>query len=515
MVWEKIRMVIYKINCTILKNRRLYIIALLVGVCASVHAWNWWPLPYLGSQELGVKNQDSVDSLYYMAEVMGVASSGQYAPFFLQHNRNGNIAALPFSGNVSVGFYKPATAPTRWFDYDFGVQLTGRVAGGNTLVQGTGYFNQFYAHARLLFVDMTAGITPYHIGPQNDNLTSGGLLFSQNAHPLPRVTVGIERYTPIPGLYGYLEVRGGLTHAWMNDNQYVTGSYMHHAFAGARIGGKLPVRLSYEFHHVAQWGGYSPKYGDLGNDWHAFLNAVLARSGGSMAHDQLNAQGNHIGSQMLTLEVNHAGWHARAYWQTLFEDGPIRFMMRTMNLPDGLWGVHVCQDKWSFISGLTYEFLNTTDQSGPYHDRDGFVYGGADSYFTNGIYANGWNYFLRTIGSPYITSPLYDAIDKVGVSSDIPSQTTNNRVQMHFVGLHGDIYGYRYRLMASYAMNYGTYRLPQETTNTALLLEVSKHVEKAWGLDFSVSLASDIGSQFGNSLGVMVTVAKRGLIVNY
>ncbi len=492
---------------------------------SSLYAWEWWPLAVDFNEKVIPQSESSAtDTLFYTTEAIGVASSGDYAPFFLQSNRNGNISELPYSLNLSAGLVKPATQPQRWLDYDFAVQFTGRLAfthlEHHTLRSDlTAYFNQLYAHARLLFVDITAGIMPYHIGPQDDNLSSGGLLFSQNAHPLPRVSIGIDHYTPFPGLFGYLEVKGGLTHAWFADNQYVRNSYMHHAYAGARVGGKLPVRLSYEFHHVAQWGGSSPIYGDLGNDWDAFMNAVLARSGGSMRNDQINAHGNHIGSQILTLEFAYDGWKARAYWQTLFEDGPIIFMTHTMNLPDGLWGVHVTQDKWPFINGFTYEFLNTTDQSGPYHDLDGFVYGGADSYFTNGIYCNGWNYFLRTIGTPYITSPIYDAVDKGGISSSAPAQTTNNRVMMHFAGVRGDIFGYRYRLMASHAKNYGMYKRTYITSNTALLFEVSKHVEEAWGLDFSIGLAMDVGDQFvynagnnGAQVGVLFSVSKRGFI---
>ncbi len=464
-------------------------------------------MPYLGNPASEAKPEGSSDSLYYTADVIGVASSGQYAPFLLQTNRNGNIAASPFSGNLSAGIYKPATAPTRWFDYDFGVQLTGRIAGGNNLVQGTGYFNQLYAHARLAFVDITAGIKPYHMGPQDDELSSGGLLFSPNAHPLPRITIGIDDYVAFPGLFGYLEVKGGLTHGWFTDNEYVQNSYLHHAYAGARVGGKLPVRLAYEFHHVAQWGGTSPVYGDLGNDWHSFMNAVFAGSGGSMANDQLNAQGNHIGSQIISIEINPEKWQAIFYWQSMFEDGPIKFPTHATNRKDGLWGLHISLKKWPFINGFTYEYLHTTDQSGPYHDRDGLIYGGADNYFTNGIYKNGWNYYLRTIGTPYITSPLYNTNGEI--------YSLNTRIMAHFLGVRGNIFGYRYRVMASHVKNYGTYSQYQESNNKALLIEVTKQFEKVWGLEFSLSLATDIGNQFGNSFGTMLTIAKRGLITAY
>ena len=47
------------------------------------------------------------------------------------------------------------------------------------------------------------------------------------------------------------------------------------------------------------------------------------------------------------------------------------------------------------------------------------------------------------------------------------------------------------------------------------MLEVSKYIEKAWGLEFSVALAGDIGTQYGNQFGAMLTVRKRGLITQW
>ena len=70
-------------------------------------------------------------------------------------------------------------------------------------------------------------------------------------------------------------------------------------------------------------------------------------------------------------------------------------------------------------------------------------------------------------------------------------------------------------MIASYTRNWGTYRAQKTSQNTALMIEVKKHVEKAWGLDFGVRLAADFGSQFGNQFGALITVAKRGIIHSY
>ena len=492
-------------------RNKLLLIGLLfsVSVGARPLSWNWWPTGIRDSVTAGR------DTLRWTAGLSATASSGKYAPFWLQSNQNGDLSSSPYSGKLTAGIYKEAVHDERWWDYDFGVQLTGRVQSpipnssfATQRTYGTGYFNQLYAHLRLYIFDITAGIKPMIYETQDTALTMGSLVFSGNSQPLPRITIGIDRYVPFPGCYGYLEFKGGLTHAWMADQVYMRGSYMHHKFAALRIGGRLPVNISYEFHHAAQWGGISPVYGDIGSGWKDFQNVLMAHAGGVMRNDQANAQGNHVGSQQLMLTGKGQGWELSAYWQNFFEDN-FAFIGDGQNITDGLWGICLKQTRWPFIQGVTYEFLNTTDQSGPWHDRDGLCYAGNDSYYQNSVFQNGWNYFYRSMGTPFITSPLYNA--------DGTIHTLNSRVRVHHLGVRGDIYGYRYRLKASYARNYGNDVTSRavESTNTALLLELTKHVDKAWGLDFGLRLAADLGTQFGNQFGGQITIRKDGIITNW
>jgi len=442
------------------------------------------------------------DSIMYTAGIRVLGSSGETAPFWLQANRHGEISSLPHSGNIQLGVYKKATRPNRWYDYDFGVVLSGRIAGTQAYptprrIEGTGYFSLLYAHVRLYIVDITAGIKPFSIDLGDEDLSTGHLLFSNNVHPIPRLSIGIERWTAFPGLFGYVEIKGGLTHGWLDDhNTYVHKTMLHHKYIGGRIGGKLPVNLSYEFHHAAQWGGYSSSGIDHGNDWASYMNIFFGRKGGATRSDQLNVQGNHMLSQLLCLTVKGSGWHVDLFWQNIQEDGGISFIGGRANAADGRWGIYATQDKWPFISGFRFEILQTTDQSGPWHDRDGMVFGGVDNYYSNGTYGQGWTYFGRTIGSSLMT-PL------------------NNRVWAYHGGVKGDIYGFRYRVMVTYADNYGTYREPIRSHNTAVLLEVKKHVPQAWGMEFGLSLAGDFGNQYGNQFGAMLTICKKGIIHSY
>jgi len=481
--------------------------------------WEWWPLTATTSAR-----SEANDTLLYSAGVEAIASSGKYAPFWLQTNRNGRIAASPYGGYFNAGIIKPATCSDRWFDYDFAAELTlGAYSTGAAAPlrasrfpyynwqQGSVQINQLYAHARLFIVDITAGIRPHKGLISNPSLTSGGLMYSSNAMPMPGISIGIDEYTAFPGLYGYLEFKGHVEHNWISDQVYVQGAKLHYLYVGGRAGGSLPVNVSFEVEHVAQWGGYSPDYGDLGNNFGAWLNACLGRAGGSFANDQLNAQGNHILTQKWQIDVKWTNWIVSAYWQTLSEDNSKAFTGRGTNLADGLWGVCFEQKQWPYISAVTLEYVGTSDQTGPFHDQDGLIYAGNDEYYRNSVYKNGWNYFYRTIGTPFITSPIYNE-DGVIFSENL-------RCKAWYMGLEGDIYGFRWRAKASYAQNYGVYRngdLYEKTSrNTALLLEVNKRVEKAWGLEFGLRLGADFGTQFGNCFGAMLTIRKQGLITKW
>ena len=125
------------------------------------------------------------------------------------------------------------------------------------------------------------------------------------------------------------------------------------------------------------------------------------------------------------------------------------------------------------------------------------------------MFQNGWNYFYRTMGNPFLTSPLYN--------EDGTIYTLNSRVRVHHLGVRGDIYGFRYLAKVSYARNYGNDNTSRAelSHNTALLLEVHKQVEQAWGLDFGFRLAADFGTQWGNQIGAQLTISKRGLICKW
>ncbi len=492
-------------------------LAILLVLSVSAQAWDWWPLP--------MAEPDSCrDSLRYEFSVSAFAGSGQYSAFWMQSGEAGCVPMSPYGGSIRAALVKPATRPSRWFDYDFALDVIGTAHSALPVpeaFQQTGKFpvyqaqhggvtiHRCYAHVRLYIVDISAGVMPV-ADDMNSPLGSGSLLFSHNAPSMPSIRIGFDRWTPIPGLYGYAEVRGGIMLGWLTDHIGIHKGKLHYKWAGIQLGGRLPVNISYEIHHAAQWGGYSADYGDLGNDWNAFLRVFTAQSGKGSYNETYNAMGNHLGSQQLALTVKGQQWQVKAYWQNILEDN-FNLLGQGHNLPDGRWGVSATQHVWPYLHTLTAEYICTTDQSGPQHDQDGIIYAGRDDYYRNSIYSQGWNYYLRTIGTPLITSPLYN--------TDGDIQTRNNRIQAWHIGIGGDVYGFQYRILATHVRNYGRYLhddwYNRKSENTALMLDVSKRVEQAWGLEFGGRIAADFGSQWGNQVSAMIRISKKGILTTY
>jgi hypothetical protein len=445
------------------------------------------------------------DSVKYDITISGLSSTGRFSPFWLQTNQYGKISSSPSSVNLLAGISKDFRAEKNGFQYGF---------KANALIQSdrsrsTVYLHELYFKARLFVFDFMIGSREEQFGVQDSSLSSGGFLFSENARPLPKITLGIERFTPIPFTKNFLEIKGAISNCWVENNKYIQNEYIHHKYAYLRIGGKLSVHLQYGIDHTALWGGYIKGIGQQPADLDAFHSIFFVAKGGQNASqgEQVNALGDHRISQNLKLEIAFSTYKIAGYWENFSEDGPVRFMTSSMNKTDGLWGISFRNTSFPLVKAIVYEYLNTSDQSGPYLQKDGIIYGGGDSYFTNYIYYTGWNNYSRTLGTPFITSPLYNKNGE--------PYTLNNRVQVHHFGAEGSAHGYNYRTFASFSRNYGTYSNPMNVNNISTMLEVNKRFQKLSNIELSCSLGSDWGKLYGNSMGVLFSIRKSGQLFHY
>ena len=455
---------------------------------------------------------------YAEAETNTYFSSGQMLPFWMMSKQWGKYSPEA-SGNVSsVGLFsrgqKAKEDPTD-FNIGYGLEISSRYTGSNNNV----WLHQGYVHLtyKNLF-KLSGGLWEETMGNQYEPLSSGGIIWSGNARPLPRIEAGTDEYIKVPFSKGKLEAKATLTHGWFEQDRYVNNVLLHHKFFGLRTSWDFPLSVNFGFHHFAQWGGQNERYGQLPNDLEAFKNIFFVKEGGEDARqsDQKNKSGNHIGSQYLGLDWKKRSATIGIYYQDLFEDGSGQ---RKKNFPDGLWGIYFENDKKSpLIKGVVYEWLYTNNQSGPIHDNEGGL-GGNDNYFNHGGYRFGWTAWNMTIGTPFITSPAMNVpVFQLMEPTKYDNRFSNNRVNVHHVGIMGSLTPQtEYRFMGSFSNNKGlyeydddnwrpeVYRIHPHRDQWSFRADL-KHFWNHWNLETTLTVAADIGDMYGDNFGMMLGV---------
>jgi hypothetical protein len=448
----------------------------------------------------------------YRIQSTFVGGTGNSTAFWGVSNQYGSISVNPYSAMLRTGiFAEYDTLRKKKLDYSYGVELINRVDGKyNITVQ------QYYVKVKYRFITFQGGRIEEYFGDQDSTLSSGGLLWSGNAQPLPKITIGILNYTSIPFTRGFLEVKGAISHGWFEKDAYVKNEWLHHKYIYFQAGGKLPVKVHFGFYHYAQWGGTSPDAGHLPSSLKDFLtvfrakqvdgDTILARGNPELLSEYSNRVGNHLGSRNLGFDIITKPVKISFYYQSIFEDNS---GLRWHNMPDGLWGLSLKFNQLKWLTGFVYEYLTTTDQSMTWpQDRDTNQ---PDDYFNHGVYFNGWTYNDFTIGSPLITSPaLYK---KMGESTNLKNDyLRNNKVKAHHIGCTGIISDMNYKLFITYSKNMGTYFVPFSYTKESVstYLELTKHLERFHHMEVSLAVANDFGSMYGNKGSVLITIRKRG-----
>jgi hypothetical protein len=435
-------------------------------------------------------------------EIGSSVGTGENIPFWLITNQYGLLDNQPFNLYSRLA-YKKAFSELKRIDFSAGLSLVNRFSDHYTI-----YPEEAYGIVRVHFLDFSVGLKKEIFGNHNHILGSGGMLWSGNARPIPKISISTPDYIDVPFTYEYLEIKGGISHGWFGRNQFVDNALLHHKYIYGRAGGDLPVNFTIGMHHYAQWGGHSsdPNYGKLPSDLKAFKNVFFAGAGkeNSPLEDQKNAAGNHLGSYNLGLDIELQSLSIDMYWQSIFEDNSGR---TNQNLWDGLYGVSLEFKKKKFIEKFILEMLVTTFQSGvPQLDypEESTPPEWNDNYFNNWLYGMGWSYKEMTLGNPLITSPIFL------IRGSQYNYFKNNRVRALHMGISGNLSSVKYRLLYSYSINFGTYIYPfhNELKQSYFLLEL--FYENIFSLtDLSLSMGFDSGNLAGNNGGLHIKILRR------
>jgi len=461
-------------------------------------------LAILVSPKLQAEGQTK-DSLLYEVNTRTVLGTGNWAPFLTAANAYDRHSIT--ANNLSVwGILKKPLRQKPFVDYGFGAEVDLNLSPDEQRL----FPGELYAEAKVWRFALTAGMKRAVYGNQDPLLSSGGILWSTNARPMPRLSIESMGYIPVPLTTKLIEVKGGLIHGWFSDETVTANTLLHYKYAGIRLGGRWPVRVNYTLHHAVQWAGDSPVYGSLPFTWANYKRVLLGRSGDSNSPDteKFNTLGNHIISKNLGLELSFPSVIMEMYWQNIYEDRPVHYMYKTYNWEDGLFGFTLRFPHQKALSRFVAEFVSTTDQSGPWHDLDGVIYGGQDGYYTNGVYPNGWTYYGMTLGNPWLTSPRYNANYEQGEVG-----LKNNRIRLYHVAGQGTIKGVSYKAELAYSENYGiTWGPIVRKDQFSWLLDTAMPCPFLPNTDMTAGFAGDLGRQYGNNLAIMAGLRWHGAL---
>jgi len=369
------------------------------------------------------------------------------------------------------------------------------------------------------------------------SLSSGSIMWSGNATPMPKIVLSFPHYAPVPFTHGYLSIKGYWGYGWFENPRYVKHIQLQQKQFYVKAGGNLPINAYLGLTDDVQWGGTStnPKVGKLPDGLNAYIRSFFGEHGASNSPrgEQINALGNHIGSWELGVNWHFGNYKGIIYRQTIFEDKS-GLRLGQGSIRDGLLGVGIqTKDKHSLVNGVLWEFLYTKNQSGPAlpdppnplppgatmtHNANGVPWGGRDDYFDNYIYRYGWTYYGKTIGTPFIT-PITTR------TSLAENSINNNRVVVQHFGLEGMISDLSYRAFFTYGRNYGTYNgrdaainhnsttyrfLPHKTQYSAYY-QLNIPVSTVPGMVINTAVSGDFGNMYGKNLGFMLGITYSGM----
>lgn len=463
----------------------------------------------------------SPDSIRYSAEITASFSSGEHTPFWLVNNSQGLGTPEKNNGYVRLGAFKDMESQKR-FSWGAGIELSG---GWNMTAPFS--IHQLYGEVKYRALGAMIGSKEIQGELNNPRLSSGNLLYSGNAMPVPQVRFGIPDFADFWGTNGWFSVKGYLSYGMFTDSDWQkswaapdskrTENVLFHSKGVWLRGGnpdKFPLTGEIGIEMATQFGGKAYKNGEtlhLGHSLKDWLNALFPSTStkDTFLGETTSVEGNMVGAYDIALSwLPRSGWSLKAYYEHYFEDQSQ--MTFEYGWKDGLWGVEFQLPENPFASGFVYEFLYSKDQTGAVNndssDRLPEQVSGRDNYYNHSIYT-GWQHWGMGIGNPLAISPIYNNNHNI--------YFLDTRIVAHHLGIEGSpVPEIGYRLLLSFSRNWGTYLspYPEVLDNFSGMLQITWKPERLLGWHFSAAVAGDSGDLLGNSFGVMISIGKTGFL---
>lgn len=466
-------------------------------------------------------------------------STGKFAPYFMSSMTHGKV----FQKNSAYADVRAVKAMDygKRFSWGAGAEVIGSFANATTYdrwqTDGTGAgawapnsrrpnsftLQQLYAEAKYRAVFIEAGMRERGSALLNQELSSGDLVESGNARPIPQVRLGFHRFVDIPFTQGWVQIQGELAYGIMTDYGFLADRYNYyndHINKGAYYNYKrcyLRTKPTERFvvtvgmQGAGLFGGTTRYYNQgrvirtdhYDTDFKSLFNMMFPFFNGK----ETFAEGSNLGSWDLFAHYRlNNGDKVCAYIQWPFEDGS---GIGRRNKGDGVWGIEYKGKPGGIVSGAVLEYIDFRDQSGPIHYAPGDHPGstitteatGRDNYYNNGFY-NAYANYGMAIGTPFLISPIYNLDGSLGFMC--------NRANGVHAGINGTLPGnVEYRALFGYQRGMGTYAnpYPEVRTNTSVMLEAKYKFASRFIVKAQVEI--DRGKLRGNNFGALATISYK------
>lgn len=487
----------------------------------------------------------SDSTVTYSATAIGVASTGDFAPYFIGSYHHGKT---PQKGAALLDAYAgKALSQGQRFSWGFGAEMLAGYSSKNDYARydaasaswtrhsegpAAAWLQQLYAEVKYRGVFLTAGLKEHNSLLFDQRLSSGDFVESGNARPIPEVRVGFIDFQDIPFTRGWVQIQGEISYGVMPDDKYMEhhfNRYSYHITTDAlytykrcyfRTMPAQPFSVTVGMQLGGMFGG-TARYYDHGVETRtekfskslkSFFKMLLPTQGNG---DKFY-EGNTLGSWDLKARYRlGSGATVSAYVQWPFEDGS---GIGKCNGFDGIWGLEYRAAQKGWLTAVVAEYIDYRNQSGPMHwapsDTPGTTITsqatGMDNYYNNVSYNSYANYGL-SIGTPFLLSPLYNL-------DGYPAYVATRANGFH-LGVEGCISPtLDYRVLFSYQRALGTYTTPWRNarTCTSAMAEVKWDAAKLLpGLTVNATLAFDAGRLRGDNFGAMLAVQYSGSIFSF
>jgi hypothetical protein len=434
---------------------------------------------------------------YYLGSSGGYITPDQ-VPFWLRSNQFGSVpldnASLSLTGALRKDY-----SHTKYKIFDWGAAVEGRANIGEKsnfiLIEG-------YGKVRISIFEFRAGRSKEIMGLCDTSLSSGAFAVSGNALGIPKAEISIPEFYSLPVFGRLLAFKGNFSNGWigeapfnnLDDKILHVGTYIHQKSLYGRFG-KPEWKLKFYggFNHQVLWGNEKITYGDgfTLSPFKTFLYVITGKS-----YDNHIRLGDHVGSIDLGFEYQFKNVRLLLYRQNLYEAGALYYLA---NIRDGLNGFSLVNKAYNdsrfHWKKILIEIFYTKSQGGESWSVK--RPSGAEDYYNNWQYVNGWSYNGVGIGNPFISAPKFI---REGLPSDPFTYFINNRIVAFHFGFEGYLDEWNFILKTSYSLNYG------EKKQFSAYLDVNRKLKH--GVNIGFTGAFDAGELYYNSLGVLFNVSK-------